>query len=136
MVTPVEVGVEAVLRGAAGAVVRIRNPGGTLPDGSGVGVEDQVVLQRGQRYVVAVRDEPDGSLSAGGCGLTRALSRAQAAAVAAHYHTGYRPVPDGAVQPDDPPAVDWRGRVAGVLVGGRARQRRHAAALWSGWVQQ
>jgi hypothetical protein len=149
VVTPVEVGVEAVLRGEAGAVLRTRNPGGTLPDGSGVGVEDQVVLRRGQRYVMAARVEPDGSLSAGwGCGLTRVLSRAQAAALAARYHARYRQVPDGAVQPDDPAGVDWRGRITGgvalvvalavgaVVVGGRARQRRREAAIWSGWVQQ
>ncbi|HEX6678953.1 MAG TPA: hypothetical protein VF486_28550 [Actinomycetes bacterium] len=147
VVTPVEVSVEAVLRGAAGAVVRFRNPGGTLPDGSGVGVGDGVAFQRGQRYVVAARAEPDGSFSAWGCGLTRVLSRAQAAALAARYHAGYRPVPDSAVQPDDPPGVGWHGRVAGgvavlvalvagVVLGGRARQRRRAAARWSGWVQQ
>jgi hypothetical protein len=58
VVTPVEVTVEAVLRGRAGAVLRTRNPGGMLPDGSGVGVEDGVAWQRGQRYVVAARVEP------------------------------------------------------------------------------
>jgi hypothetical protein len=148
VVTPVEVGVEAVLRGQAGAVVRLRNPGGTLPDGSGVGVEDQVVLRRGQRYVMAARVEPDGSLSAGwGCGLTRALSPAQAAALAARYHAPYRPVPDAAVRPDDPPGVDRQGRIVGgvavvvalavgvVVVVGRVRRRRDAVT-WSGWFRQ
>jgi hypothetical protein len=148
VVTPVEVTVEAVLRGDAGAVLRYRNPGGTLPDGSGVGGSGGVVLERGQRYVIAARVEPDGTFSAGGCGLTRALSRAQAAALAARYHAGFRPVPDWAVQPTDRPGVDWRGRIAGglalvvvlvagvVVVVGRARQRRREAALGSGWVQQ
>jgi hypothetical protein len=148
VVTPVEVTVEAVLRGQAGAVVRLRNPGGTLPDGSGVGVSDGVAWQRGQRYVVAARVEPDGSFTAGGCGLTRALSRAQAAALATRYHAPYRPVPDSAVRPDDPPGVDWRGRITGgvaVLVAltvsivvpvGRVRRRRRDAVAWSGWVQQ
>jgi hypothetical protein len=82
VVTPVELGVEAVLR--------TRNPGGTLPDGSGVGVGDGVAWQRGQRYVIAARVEPDGTFLAGGCGLTRALSRGQAAALAARYHAPYR----------------------------------------------
>jgi hypothetical protein len=149
VVTPVEVGVEAVLRGKAGAVVRLRNPGGTLLDGSGVGVEDQVVLRRGQRYVMAARVEPDGSLSAGwGCGLTRALSQAQAAALAGHYDAPFRPVPDSAVRPDDPPGVDRRGRTTGgvavvvalatgvVVVVGRVRRRRREAATWSGRVRQ
>jgi hypothetical protein len=147
VVTPVQVGVEAVLRGQAGAVLRTRDPGGTLPDGSGVGVEDGVAWQRGQRYVVAARVKPDGTFLAGGCGLTRALSQAQAAALAARYHAGFRPVPDAAVQPDDPPGVDWRGRIAGgvavvvalvagvVVVAGRGRRRREAA-VWSGWVRQ
>ncbi|HEY2958632.1 MAG TPA: hypothetical protein VGM21_10570 [Actinomycetota bacterium] len=148
-VTPVEVGVEALLRGKAGAVVRLRNPGGTLPDGSGVGVEDQVVLRRGRRYVMAARVEPDGSLSAGwGCGLTRELSLGQAAALARRHQVEFRPVPDAAVQPDDPPGVDRRGRIAAtvavlvvlatgvVVLGGRVRQRRRDAATWSGWVRQ
>ena len=147
VVTPVELGVEAVLRGRAGAVLRTRNPGGTLPDGSGVGVSDGVAWQRGRRYVVAARVEPDGSFTAGGCGLTRSLSRAQAAVLAARHHAPYRPVPDAAVQPDDPPGVDWRGRITGgvavlvalavsvVVLVGRARRRRDAVA-WSGWVQQ
>jgi peptidoglycan/LPS O-acetylase OafA/YrhL len=85
---------------------------------------------------------------AGGCGLTRALSRAQAAALAARYHAGFRPVPDSAVQPDDPPGVDWRGRITGgvavvvvlavsvVVLAGPARRRRRDAVAWSGWVQQ
>jgi hypothetical protein len=148
VVTPVEVGVEAVLRGKAGAVLRTRNPGGTLPDGSGTGFSDGVALQRGQRYVVAARVEPDGTFLAGGCGLTRALSLGQAAALAARYHAPFRPVPDGAVRPNDPPGVDWRGRITGgvavlvvlvagaVLVVGRARQRRRDAVAWSGWVRQ
>jgi hypothetical protein len=148
VVTPVEVGVEAVLRGQAGAVLRTRNPGGTLPDGSGVGVGGGVAWQRGQRYVIAARVEPDDSFLAGGCGLTRALSRAQAAALAARHHAPYRPVPDAAVQPDDPPGVDWRGRITGgvavvvalavsvVVLAGRARRRRRDAVAWSGWVQQ
>jgi hypothetical protein len=147
VVTPVEVSVEAVLRGDAGAVLRTRNPGGMLPDGSGVGVGDGVVLEHGHRYVIAARVEPDGTFSAGGCGLTRVLSQAQAAALAVRYHAQFRPVPDGAVQPTDPPGVDWRGRiaggvallvalVAGVVVVGRSRQRQRNARLGSGWVQQ
>jgi hypothetical protein len=97
---------------------------------------------------VAARVEPDGSFTAGGCGLTRALSQAQAAALAGHYDAPYRPVPDAAVQPDDPPGVDWRGRITGgvavvvaltvsiVVPVGRARRRRRDAVAWSGWVQQ
>jgi hypothetical protein len=148
VVTPVELGVEAVLRGQAGAVLRTRNPGGMLPDGSGVGVGDGVAWQRGRRYVIAARVEPDGTFLAGGCGLTRALSRAQAAALAARYHARYQPVPDAAVQPDDPPGVDWRGRITGgvavlvvlavsiVVLVGRVRRRRRDAVAWSGWVRQ
>jgi hypothetical protein len=147
VVTPVEVTVEAVLRGQAGAVLRTRSPGGTLPDGSGAAVGDGVAWQRGQRYVVAARVEPGGTFTAGGCGLTRALSLGQAAALAARHHAEFRPVPDAAVQPDDAAAVDRRGRVAaGVAVlvvlvagavglAGRARRRREAVA-WSGWVRQ
>ena len=142
VVTPVEVGVEEVLRGRAGAVLRTRSPGGTLPDGSGVGVEDGVAWRRGRRYVVVARVEPDGGFLAGGCGLTRALSLGQAAALAARYHARFRPVPDSAVQPDDAAGVDWRGRITAgvavlvvlaagaVVVGGRARGRRNAAT-WS-----
>jgi hypothetical protein len=148
VVTPVEVTAEAVLRGRAGAVLRTRNPGGTLPDGSGAGVGDGVPWQRGQRYVVAARVEPDGTFTAGGCGLTRALSLGQAAALAARYHAEFRPVPDAAVRPDDPPGVDRHGRVAAgvavavvlvagaVVVVGRVRQRWREAAAWSGWVRQ
>jgi hypothetical protein len=40
-------------------MVRFRNPGGTLPSGSGVGVKDGVAPQRGQRYAIAARVEPD-----------------------------------------------------------------------------
>jgi hypothetical protein len=68
VVTPVEVTVEAVLRGQAGAVLRTRNPGGTLLDGSGVGGSGGVGLERGQQYVVAARVEPAGTFSAGAAG--------------------------------------------------------------------
>jgi hypothetical protein len=98
---------------------------------------------------MAARVEPDGSLSAGwGCGLTRELSLGQAAALARRHQVEFRPVPDAAVQPDDPPGVDRRGRIAAtvavlvvlatgvVVLGGRVRQRRRDAATWSGWVRQ
>jgi hypothetical protein len=57
-------------------------------------------------------------------------------------------VPDSAVQLDDPPGVDWRGRITGgvavvvalavsvVVLAGRAHRRRRDAVAWSGWVRQ
>jgi hypothetical protein len=100
--TPVEVRIEAAIRGSIPRRVIVMDVGGTLANGQGVGGEGTVGFRIGRRYVVAGARDADGTYRVDACTESGQISAAEAQRLVrlAGGAGATRPSPGPVVLPD------------------------------------